>query len=152
MGITERRRAVHDVLGAYAASDEPRLRELLTDDVRWWVPPSAAGRYPRPIVGVDAVVAVLAGPSLAYRKPTIAWTVHHVVVGRDDDDGDAGGCTEGDTDVVMASASMTATLINGNAYANDYAYVFRFVGDRIAEATEYADTAHARDQASAARE
>jgi ketosteroid isomerase-like protein len=135
MGIRERKEAVHGVLAAYAASDADALRALLTDDVVWWVPPSAAGRYPRPISGIDAVLAVLAGPSLAYRKPTIRWTVHHVV-------GDEG-------DIVMANASMNAVLINGNPYANDYCYVFRFQGDRIAEGTEYADTAYAMQLASA---
>jgi ketosteroid isomerase-like protein len=61
--------------------------------------------------------------------------VHHVVV---------------EDDVVMATASMTAELQNGLAYANDYAYLFRFDGDRIAEGTEYADTAYAMDRARAA--
>jgi len=135
MGTRERKQAVHDVLAAYAESDAAALRALLTDDVMWWVPPSAAGRYPRPISGIDAVLDVLAGPSRSYRKPTIRWTVHHVV-------GD-------ETDIVMANASMTAVLINGNSYANDYCYVFRFEGDRIAEGTEYADTAHAVQLASA---
>ena len=84
---------------------------------------------------VTAVLGVLAGPSRAYQKPTIAWTVHHVVA----DEGDW----------VMANASMTATLANGNDYANDYCYVIRFDGDRIAEATEYTDTAHAMQRATA---
>jgi len=135
MGIAERKQAVHDVLAAYAASDADALRALLTDDVTWWVPRSAAGRYPRPITGLDAVLEVLAGPSRAYRKPTIRWTVHHVVA----DDGD----------VVMADATMTAVLLNGNDYVNDYCYVFVFEGDRIAEATEHADTAHAAALAAA---
>jgi len=135
MGIAERKQAVHDVLAAYAASDAGALRALLTNDVLWWVPPSAGVSYPRPISGIDAVLVVLAGPSRFYRKPSIRWTVHHVV-------GDEG-------DIVMANASMTAVLINGNPYANDYCYVFRFDGDRIAEGTEYADTAHATQLASA---
>jgi ketosteroid isomerase-like protein len=135
MGVPERRQAVRDLLEAYAASDADAVRRLVTDDVRWWVPQSAAGRYDRPIVGREALVEVLAGPSKMYRKPTIAWTVHHVVV-------------EGD--VVMATASMTAELQNGLAYANDYAYLFRFDGDRIAEGTEYADTAYAMERAQAA--
>ena len=135
MGTTERKQAVRNVLAAYAASDNVALRALLTTDVRWWVPPSAASRYPRPIVGVDAVLDVLGGPSLAYDKPTIRWSIDHIVA-------DAA-----EPDVVMANASMTAKLINGNDYTNDYAYVFRFDGDRIAEATEYADTAFAIEQA-----
>jgi uncharacterized protein len=130
-----RKQVVHDVLTAYAASDAETLRRLLTDDVTWWVPQSAAGRYPRPILGVDAVVGVLAGPSRAYRKPTIAWTVHHVVAD--------------ESDIVMAAATMSAVLLNGNEYVNDYCYVFRFDGDRIAEATEYTDTAYAVERASA---
>lgn len=130
-----RRRAVHDLLAAYAASDATALRALLTDDVAWWVPPSAAARYPRPMVGVDAVVDVLAGPSRAYDKSTIVWTIHHVVA----DDGD----------VVMANATMTAALLNGNDYRNDYCYVFTFAGARIREGTEYADTAYAVERATA---
>ena len=135
MGRDERIRAVHDVLEAYARSDALALRRLLTDDVVWWVPPSAAGRYPRPIVGIEAVLEVLAGPSLAYDKPTIRWTVHHVVA----DDGD----------IVMAAATMTGTLLNGNPYTNEYAFLYRFDGGRVAETTEYADTAHAMAQAAA---
>ena len=135
MATADRKDAVRALLAAYAASDTDAVRRLVTDDVRWWVPQSAAGRYPRPVVGREALVEVLAGPSKAYVKPTIAWTVHDVVA-------------EGD--VVMASASMTAQLLNGLDYANDYAYVFRFDGDRIAEGTEYADTAYARDRAQAA--
>jgi uncharacterized protein len=130
-----RKQVVHDLLAAYARSDAEVVRSSVTDDVLWWVPQSAAGRYPRPIRGVDAVVAVLAGPSRAYRKPTIAWTVRHVV--------------SDESDIVMAAATMSAILVNGNEYANDYCYVFRFDGDRIAEATEYTDTAYAAERARA---
>jgi ketosteroid isomerase-like protein len=135
MGIVERKEAVHRVLTAYAASDEEALRALLTDDVVWWVPPSAASRYPRPLAGIEAVLAVLAGPSLAYHKPTIEWAVHHVIADEDS--------------IVMANASMTAMLLNGSGYSNEYCYVFRFEGDRIAEAREYTDTAYALERAAA---
>jgi ketosteroid isomerase-like protein len=134
VGTNERKQAVRDLLTAYAASDAEALRRLLAEDVVWWVPQSAAGRYPRPIVGREALIEVLAGPSRAYRKPTIAWTVHDVIA-------------EGD--VVMATASMTAELISGVDYANDYSYAFRFTGDRIAEGTEYTDTAYAVERSQA---
>jgi ketosteroid isomerase-like protein len=39
--------------------------------------------------------------------------------------------------------------LNGNEYVNDYCYVFQFDGARIAEATEYTDTAYAVERASA---
>lgn len=143
---TARHGAVAAILLAYASSDETAIRALCTEDVAWWVPPSAEGRYPRPIIGIDAVVGVLAGPSQAYDKSTIAWTIHHVV-GGDEFDAEV----DPDADIVMANATMTATLRNGNDYRNQYCYVFRFAGVRIAEATEYADTACAATRAAAPR-
>lgn len=45
---------------------------------------------------------------------------------------------DGDTVVVLARGDSTTA--DGQAYANDYCWVYRLAGGRIVEATEYLDT------------
>ena len=48
----------------------------------------------------------------------------------------------GEGDRIAVQAEGRATLRSGAPYCNVYAFVFRFAGDRVAEVTEYLDTAH----------
>ena len=123
--------SVRRFLDAMAANDVAALRALLADDATWWVPPSAAAVVARPLVGVDQV-AQLAGGAItrAFRPGTTTWRIEHMTA---EDDRVA---------ILMHRRSVTAS---GNPYENQYHWLFRFVGDRIAEVWEILDTALARD-------
>jgi ketosteroid isomerase-like protein len=46
-----------------------------------------------------------------------------------------------DGELVIVEETMTATLANGNHYANDYCFVFELKGGLIHRVREYMDTA-----------
>jgi uncharacterized protein len=121
--------SVRRFLDAMAANDVEALRALLTDDAKWWVPPSVAV-VARPLVGIDHV-AQLAGGEItrAFRPGTTTWRIVHMTA-------------EGDrVAILMDRCSVTA---HGNPYENQYHWLFRFVGNRVAEVWEIMDTALAQ--------
>jgi len=122
-------RAFLDAMGEY---DAETLRSLLTDDARWWVPPSAEGRLERPMVG-GTKVAELAGGQLtrAFRPGSTSWDVEHVTA------------EDNRVSILMQRRSLSAV---GKPYLNQYHWLFRFDGDRIAEVWEILDTAMAQEQ------
>jgi len=118
---------VRSYYAASDASDGAAVAALLTDDVRWWVPQSAAAQgIPRPVVGREQLIESFWG-TVRYRPGTRSWTIERLITG--------GDC-------VAAQATLTATMAGGAPYTNQYVYVFRFEGSQIAEVWEYLDTAY----------
>ncbi len=118
-------------LDGMADSDTAGLRTLLTDDARWWVPPSVEGRVSRPLDGADAVASLAGGETTSsFLAGTTTWHVLHVTA---------------EEDRVSVLTQRRSVGANGRPYANDYHWLFRFAGDRIAEIWEVLDTAHAFD-------
>ena len=123
-----RRNVVVTLLTAIATRDRSAAASCLTDDVTWWVPRSAGERgLERPLQGRDRVLELLCGES-RYVVGTMAWEYHQVLQ---------------DGDFVVAHCSLRATTQSGRDYENQYALVYRFRGDAIAESWEHTDTAYA---------
>jgi ketosteroid isomerase-like protein len=105
--------------------DEDRLRSLLTEDVTFWLPPSTAGVFPRPIRGVADVVALALSAEDYYERGSMRWD-HLAVI------------AEGD--YVAGNEILRAVKVSGEAYENMYSHWFRYVGGRVAEIWEHVDT------------
>jgi ketosteroid isomerase-like protein len=124
----DRERTVRAYYAASEAADGEAVGALMTDDVVWWVPQSAASRngIPRPLVGRRLLVETF-WRGARYRHGTRRWTIDRVLV---------------DGELVAVQASLNAVMSEGADYDNQYVYLFRFEGPRIAEVWEYLDTAY----------
>ena len=76
MTLDNEKQTVLEVLDGIARRDRSLLERLVTDDVVWWVPRSAARHgLARPLVGRPAVVELLRGSKDFFRADTTTWTV-----------------------------------------------------------------------------
>lgn len=124
----ERKARAATLLTAIAERRRELAEPLLTEDVTWWVPQSAGARgIERPLRGRQAVLDLCCGES-RYRVGTMHWDPHQLLH---------------DDDTVVVHCTLRALTKGGVSYENHYALVYRFVGDRIAEAWEHTDTAYA---------
>ena len=110
------------------ARDFAAAAELMSDDVRWWVPRSAP-RFDRPLEGRRAVVDLISGATGGRFKPETMKREYHTFV------------AEGDH--VAVWLTMTAETTGGADYTNDYHFLYRCENGRIAEVWEHLDTAYA---------
>lgn len=111
----------------YAAGDRGELDtalELLADDVTWTNIGST--EFSGTFSGKEALLSELLGPVFSRLKGGIRSRVDNVIA-------------EGDFVVVQSTG--TAETVDGRPYNNTYCHVFRFEGGKIAEVTEYFDTA-----------
>ena len=128
--VESRKSVVEQVLRALLADEGHATRDLVHDDVVWWVPASAAAQFglARPLQGFDDI-AWFGGPGWKGFEPgSSRLEIHHLVA-------------EGD--LVSAHYRRTARRLGGAPYDVEYNILFRFDGDRIAEVWEIADTAAA---------
>jgi ketosteroid isomerase-like protein len=121
---------VRRFLDALVEEDTVALRPLVTDDVRWWVPPSAGTNFglDRPLEGWDGIPWFGGEGWKGFKPGTSAVTVHHLVA-------------EGD--LVSAHYNRVAERVSGTRYDNEYNILFRLEEGRIAEVWEVVDTAYA---------
>jgi ketosteroid isomerase-like protein len=118
-----------DLLNAIAERRREAVGDLLTEDVTWWVPLSAAARgLTRPLRGRERVLKLLGGDNSHYRSGTMRWEFHDVLQ---------------DGQRVVIHCTLRALTTEGVDYENHYLMLYRFEGTRIAEAWEYTDTAYA---------
>ena len=114
-----------------AASDRGDVHAqgaLLAEDVRWWIPQSGEehAHIARPLEGKEAVLGLFAnGDAFFTDRHT---TIDQIVA-------------EGD--YVAVHSHMQARTASGNDYLNQYHWLFRLEGARIAEVWEHLDTAYA---------
>ena len=129
--MTETRKAtVARVLQALVDDEGHTTRDVVRDDVVWWVPASAATQFglPRPLQGWDDI-PWFGGPGWKGFEPgSSTLEIQHLV---------------GEDDLVSAHYRRTARRVGGDPYDAEYNVLFRFDGDRIAEVWEVADTAAA---------
>jgi ketosteroid isomerase-like protein len=129
MPSTDVREIAVDLLNAIAERRRHDLPGLLTEDVTWWVPLSAAARgLARPLNGREGVVKLLGGDNSHYRTGTMKWEFHDVLQ---------------DGSRVVVHCTLRALTREGIPYENHYLMLYRFEGTRVAEAWEYTDTAYA---------
>lgn len=111
----------------YAAGDSGELDRalgLLADNVTWTNIGSTD--FSGTFSGKEALIAELLEPVFSRLKGGIESRVSNVVA-------------EGDFVVVQSAG--TAETVDGRPYNNTYCHVFRFEDGKIAEVTEYFDTA-----------
>jgi ketosteroid isomerase-like protein len=118
------------------------LRELVTEDLTWWIPQSSADKSAarigtakgeRSVQGWDAISRMLFGSGF-YRDrrsspeyDPMAYDFHQILV---------------DGDHAVSHHTMKTVTAAGLDYQNEFVFVFRFRGGRIAEVWEHLDTAH----------
>jgi ketosteroid isomerase-like protein len=122
------KQVVRDQLAAMDRVDIDAQAALMADDVQYWVPQSATqvGGLPRPLVGKEAVLGLLANAKAYFSETNI--TIDQIVA-------------EGD--YVAVHSHMEGRTASGNDYLNQYHWLFRLDGGRIAEIWEHLDTAYA---------
>jgi ketosteroid isomerase-like protein len=131
MGTAENKQAVLDFLTATRERDRDRLRALVADDMIWQVPRSGAERmgHTFPMIGGEQFVEIQqAALDMFYRPGSQTITVDHLVA---------------EDDLVVAFVTMQMLTKAGAPYENEYVFLFRFQGDKIAEHWERTDTAYA---------
>ncbi|WIX88096.1 nuclear transport factor 2 family protein [Amycolatopsis sp. DG1A-15b] len=121
---------VENAWKAFATHDADRISAVFTEDAEWLAPPGNATALAlggsSHLVGRQAIVQFLAEdfPRFFVSDVTVTFTGFHA-----------------DGERVIVEETMTATLANGNHYANDYCFVFELRDGLIHRVREYMDTA-----------
>jgi len=124
------RTIVQNAWKAFAGRDPDRISAFFTEDAEWLAPPgnatAVALRVPSHMVGSKAIARFLAEdfPHLFVSDVTVTFHAFHA-----------------DGERVVVEETMTATLANGNHYANNYCFVFELRDELIHRVREYMDTA-----------
>lgn len=124
MGAAENRQVVLDFYEAGARGDMDACFALLADDVSWTNIGSTkfSGTY----TGKQQLVEQLLGPLFGQLKAGIRSKIERLVA---------------EDDIVVAQTSGTAETLDGKPYNNTYCQVIRIQDGKIADVTEYFDTA-----------
>ncbi|MFJ6621283.1 nuclear transport factor 2 family protein [Kitasatospora sp. NPDC091335] len=124
----------HDIVQAawkaFATHDADRISAVFTEDAEWLAPPGNATATaldcPSHLVGREVITRFLAEDFSRLFASDVDVTFHGF---------------HADGDRVVVEETMTATLANGNHYANDYCLVFELRDGLIHRVREYMDTA-----------
>ncbi|MGI9612135.1 MAG: nuclear transport factor 2 family protein [Acidimicrobiales bacterium] len=121
------RALVEAFLEARANNDASTIDSLVSDDVHWALP---VGTQMESHSGREAVVAALTGGAAGHllKMETIKRTVNRLVV---------------DGDTAVAFQQLTAELVNGGTYENEYAWRYTCADGKVTRLDEYVDTLHA---------
>lgn len=129
MSIEANKAAVRAFFAATVRRDRAALSRLLADDVCWQIPKSA----PAPFGGAHRGHARVLELFLAGAETLFAPGTHSVEI----------ELLLAEGDLVAAEVQMRARTVRGSDYCNQYVFLFRFEGDRIAEFREHLDTRYA---------
>jgi ketosteroid isomerase-like protein len=121
---------VQNAWRAFASHDADQISAVFTDDAEWLAPAGNATAValdgPSHLVGKEAIVRFLADDFSRLFARDVTVEFHGFLV---------------DGERVVVEETMTATLANGNHYANDYCFVFELRDGLIHRVREYMDTA-----------
>jgi ketosteroid isomerase-like protein len=121
---------VQNAWKAFASHDADQISAVFTDDAEWLAPAGNATAValdgPSHLVGKEAIVRFLADDFSRLFARDVTVEFHGFLV---------------DGERVVVEETMTATLANGNHYANDYCFVFELRDGLIHRVREYMDTA-----------
>jgi ketosteroid isomerase-like protein len=121
---------VQEAWRTFASHDADRISEVFTEDAEWLAPPGNATALAlngsSHMVGKEAIVRFLAEDFPRFFVRDVTVTFHGIYA---------------DGERVVVEETMTATLANGNHYANDYCFVFELRDGLIHRVREYMDTA-----------
>lgn len=142
MTSDDNRQTVRALFRSIANASKEDFSNLITDDVTWWIPTSAAAMNSarlhstegdRAVRGRDAVTTMLFKSGF-YRDrrsspeyDPMTYEFHHVLA---------------DGDMAVSHHTLRTTTMAGDPYENNYAFVFRLEDGKIAEVWEHLDTAH----------
>ncbi|MEO3872034.1 nuclear transport factor 2 family protein [Nonomuraea sp. B12E4] len=124
------RDVVRRVWRSFSTRDKDLIAPFFTRDAEWLAPPGNATAVSlggtHHMVGRDAIVHFLTVdfPRMFVADVAVDFRGFHA-----------------DGDVVVVEETMRATLANGNAYLNDYCFVFVLRDGLIHRVREYMDTA-----------
>jgi ketosteroid isomerase-like protein len=126
----ESRVIVQNAWKAFATRDADQISAVFTEDAEWLAPSgnatAVALEAPSHMVGKKAIVRFLVEDFPRMFVRDINVTFHGFYA---------------DGERVIVEETMTATLANGNHYANDYCFVFELQDGLIHRVREYMDTA-----------
>lgn len=130
-GMSQRsREIVQNAWKAFATHDADEISAVFTEDAEWLAPPGNATALalegPSHMVGRNAIARFLADDFPRFFVSDVTVTFHGFYA---------------DGDRVIVEETMTATLANGNHYANDYCFIFELQDGLIHRVREYMDTA-----------
>ena len=111
--------------------DRETLRELITADTEWHVPPFAVGNFGE-LHGCEAILDFLCTGGDAFYRPG-SFSMETEVQAIEDDR-------------AVVICRFDALTIHDQPYSNRYAFGFRFRQGRICEAWELLDSLRFRDQ------
>ncbi|MEX1656934.1 nuclear transport factor 2 family protein [Streptomyces pseudovenezuelae] len=117
-------RVAHDFYRALQAKDIDALAGLWTTDAVYRVP-ATPDAVPGEFAGRDVILAALGQFFTLFGDTRVTWDVEPMA----------------DPRRVLATWVLEIELLTGGTYRNRGASIFRLEGDRIAEYTEYVDTA-----------
>jgi len=128
MGAAENKRLIKTYFERIGTGD-PKLPEMLADDVTWWVPPGSdmAGLYQG-----KAKVLELMGSGVGLYDPTQPMTIDVQEM-----------VAEGST--VCVQLVLSARTAKGRDYRNHYHFVFKLERGKVSAVKEYVDTKYAHD-------
>ena len=128
--VVENKALVQELRRLLDAGEFDAAGELLSEDVRWWVPRSSAELgFDRPVTGRDAVVRLTSGASERFYRPGSMTRQYHSFVAEDD--------------LVAVWFTLRAITLQGDTYLNDYHELFRCEDGLVSEVWEHLDTAYA---------
>jgi len=117
-------------LEALKTRDPKRIAAVFTEDAEWIAPANNATA-----VALNGPSHIVGGDEIARLIGTEIWTLFTANVKVE-----LRGIYA-DGDVVIVENRMRATLSNGNAYDNDYCFVFEVENGLVRRVREYMDTA-----------
>jgi uncharacterized protein len=126
----DNRAVVQAAWRAFATHDAEQIAAFFTEDAEWLAPAGNATAValdaPSHMIGRQAITHFLAHEFSRLFVSDVAVDFRGFYV---------------DGDRVVVEETMTATLANGNAYRNDYCFVFQLRDGLIRRVREYMDTA-----------
>jgi uncharacterized protein (TIGR02246 family) len=126
----DNRAVVQAAWRAFATHDAEQIAAFFTEDAEWLAPAGNATAValdaPSHMIGRQAITHFLAHEFSRLFVSDVAVDFRGFYV---------------DGDRVVVEETMTATLANGNAYRNDYCFVFELRDGLIRRVREYMDTA-----------
>ena len=142
MSAEANKKVIKPFFDAIANAQPEDFKALVTDDITWWIPQSAAGRNferlhstqdERAVRGKQAVTTMLYKSGF-YRDRRASpeyepqqYERHHLIA-------------EGD--MVVSHHTLRTVTSAGLDFENQYVFVFRFQDGKVAEVWEHLDTAY----------
>ena len=123
MGTAENRQLLQDIFAATAQGDSRPLVEHMADDFRWTI--AGNGRWSRSYEGKQAMLTELFAVLRQRIEGRIKMIPQRILA---------------DGDFVVVEARGDNVTKTGLPYNNNYCFVFRLTGGKLAEVTEYMDT------------